>query len=142
MGISLLPPALIFKVKDLKGSVIGRARGFIVLLESDSESTYRHELEHVKQFWIMALAVFFAVQPLAELTLLQDEWVLYSGLIAGAWSHGLLYRFVRPYRQWAEVQAFKKSIKYGRGFDSAAMALSSKYNLDITHKEAEKLLRG
>jgi len=90
------------------------------------EGIFRHELEHVRQFWQLAWIPPFL------------SW------------HGLLYRFCRRYRQWAEVQAYREQLRWSPAVDDPehyikehfAPALADKYNFHLTEEEAEKLLRG
>lgn len=95
----------------------GAARGPVVFIrpsKKDDEGLYRHELEHVKQ-WFRGLFIF----------------------------HSLLYKFLPEYRLWAEVQAFKKQAKYYADdrIPLFAAAIATRYRLSVTKEAAESLLR-
>ena len=56
--------------------------------------------------------------------------------------HPLLYKFVRPYRRWSEVQAYRKQLASG-GYDRNNYAVNAqveKYDLNISADEAQALL--
>ena len=112
MKLKLFPPHIVRTVDDIKGGGWGQARAMFVTLEKAApDYVYQHELAHVKQFY---------------LTL---------GL------HGVLYRFVKRYRLWSEVQAYKQSIRHGRPLASAAKGLMwDKYGFDLTLDQAKSLL--
>lgn len=76
------------------------------------EGLHQHELEHIRQ---------------AYKTLLLP--------------HALLYLLWGPYRQWAEVEAYKVSIAYGMSVDLAARYLSTNYRLGVSLAEARELLK-
>jgi hypothetical protein len=104
-------PHLVYYVDDLGGNSIGRANAFVIRLGNRSESNYQHELMHVKQ-WYMTIGM-----------------------------HGLLYKFVPRYKLWAEAQAYRKAITYGRSLDSAAYGLKDpSYGFNLTLNEAKELL--
>ncbi len=70
-------------------------------------------------------------------------------LAIGAAAHVVLYRYVRAYRQWAEVQAYRVQMRYPRAdgtylsLDDAAWRLTaSRYDLGLTLTEARDLLKG
>ena len=106
---------LTFFVQSLSGDAAGRANGPLIrILEKyrDDEGLYQHELMHVKQ------------------------WFATLGL------HSALYFLYRPYRQWAEVQAYRKQMTYGLSLDRAAQFLMlPRYDLRITLDDANALLR-
>ena len=122
MKFNYCPPALIFYTDDLPEGVGGQANGPYVRIRpkyEGDEGILYHELTHVWQWW---------------LTL---------GL------HSLLYLFVREYRLWAEVQAYRVQMKYPRAdgahlsLDDAAWKLSTpRYDLGITPTEARDALKG
>jgi hypothetical protein len=92
---------------------------------------HQHEYEHVKQYLMLGVPAFI-------ITLLLSNW--FFALLAGAMAHDLLYTFSTKYRQWSEVSAFKKQLKYGGSIDIAAQKLSSDYGLMISKEEALRLL--
>ncbi len=116
--IKLTPyPHILLTTDKIAGadSINGQARAFVIVIEKDAnnfEATYHHELEHVKQFW-MTLGL-----------------------------HGLFYLLSKRYKLWAEVQAYKQSIKYGVPVDRAARGLANEevYGFGIGVDEAIKLL--
>jgi hypothetical protein len=57
--------------------------------------------------------------------------------------HGLLYLFSSRYKLWSEVQAFKKQASYYEDdrIPLFALAIATRYELDVTVSEAERLLR-
>ena len=105
-------PHVVRRVSQLEGTAWGKANAFVISVEDDAPIyVYQHELEHVKQ-WYITLAL-----------------------------HPILYYFSKRYRLWSEVNAYKKSIKYGRSLKSCALGLTKKgYDLGLTFEEAEKLL--
>ncbi|HUV64412.1 MAG TPA: hypothetical protein VMW24_10980 [Sedimentisphaerales bacterium] len=122
MTINWCPPAFVSYVNTLPHGFGGMANGiFIRILKKyeNDKGLLMHELEHVKQGWCL-LFVF----------------------------HILLYRYNRGYRQWAEVKAYRKQMKYtmydGKTYmdlDSAARWLMlPKYKLGLTEKQARAAL--
>jgi hypothetical protein len=105
---------LTFFVKALPADIGGMANGPVIrILEKyrDDVGLYQHELTHVKQ------------------------WFTTLGL------HTALYYLCRPYRQWSEVQAYRKQMTYGLSLDRAAQFLMlPRYDLRITTEEAKALL--
>lgn len=81
------------------------------------EGIIRHELEHVKQWW------------------------------RSLGAHGPLYLFVRRYRLWSEVEAYRAQMAFpdGKGgalrIEKAAQYLSEGYGLGINPDEALVRLR-
>lgn len=100
-------------VETIEGSVIGKANLFVVTLEKGYKNyTYQHELEHVKQWYTS----FF--------------------------THNLRYKYRKKYRLWAEVSAYKQSIKHGRSLESCASGLMWKgYEFNLTLEQAKELLK-
>jgi len=92
---------------------------------------HQHEYEHVKQYLMLGV-------PVGVVTLLLSNW--FFALLTGVMAHDLLYTFSTEYRQWSEVKAFKKQLKYGGSIDIAAEKLSSDYGLMISKEEAIRLL--
>jgi len=62
--------------------------------------------------------------------------------------HGLLYLLCKPYRLWAEIQAYRKQLEVYRGEGVCvvklqtlfAKALCDNYGLDISYKQARAKL--
>lgn len=79
----------------------------------DDEGIYQHELLHVKQFYCTL------------------------GL------HCLLYKFVPEYKLWAEVEAYKKQLKYYPDDKSELFAefISTRYGLKVAKEYALWLLK-
>ena len=69
------------------------------------------------------------------------QWFATLGL------HSFLY-LMRPYRRWAEVQAYRKQMQYPDKngnklpIDTAARFLAIHYDLDITVEEAKQFIEG
>lgn len=102
---------------DLPVGVGGRQCGPLIFIRPkyrDDEGLYRHELEHIKQAWTLLLV-----------------------------GHALLTWLYRPYRQWAEAQAYRVQMHYSPhlSFDDAARRLASDlYDLGISLDEAKTIL--
>lgn len=113
---------------------------FIKILSKykDDLGLLQHEKAHVQQWYIwLAIGLLFCT----GLTLLVSVslWPLY-GLAPVL--HQLLYKFVRPYRRWCEVRAYRKQISVG-GYvsnDFAVTALVEKYDLGLSAEDAMALL--
>jgi len=107
---------LTFYVDFLPNGFAGMANGPIIrLLKShrSDEGLYRHELVHVKQ------------------------WFLTIGL------HSAIYLLSAKYRLWAEVEAYKEQLKYYKEDRSSLFAdfIITNYNLKLSHSEAISLLK-
>jgi hypothetical protein len=101
-----------------------------------------HEYEHVKQWYacliiglLCALGVYFLFDNLI------------ASLFIGAVSislKGILYTYIKPFRQWAEVKAFRAQIKVTEGEHQQffANALANNYKLNISYGKALQLLYG
>jgi hypothetical protein len=96
----------------------------------NNKGLYMHEYEHVKQFYIawaitsILLGYFYPVM-----------------ILFGFFTHGVLYTFIKKYRLWSEVKAFRKQIAVnGDTVDYYAKTLSTSYNLNISFENAKKLL--
>ena len=97
-----------------------------------------HEKTHVRQ-WYGVLAIGLLFSTLLMLLVSPSLWPLYG---LAPFSHQLLYKFVRPYRRWCEVRAYRKQIAIG-GYISnefAVTALVEKYALGLSVDEARALL--
>ncbi|WP_416199498.1 MAG: Peptidase-M48 domain-containing protein [Pseudomonas helleri] len=97
-----------------------------------------HEKTHVRQ-WYAALAIWLLLCALLSLVVSPVLWPL-CGLAPLV--HPLLYKCVRPYRQWCEVQAYRKQLATG-GYSTdefAVNALRYKYDLNLSSDESRALL--
>ena len=97
-----------------------------------------HEKTHVRQ-WYAVLALGLLLGALLTLLVSPSLWLVF-GLAPVL--HQLLYQWVRPYRRWCEVQAYRKQIAVG-GYASttfAVTALVEKYDLGLSVDEARVLL--
>lgn len=133
---------LISYPETLSDGFSGSAKGpFIKLIAKsrDDVGLLEHEKTHVRQ-WYGASAGGVVVGALLSLLVSPAFW----GLALGALSiHPLLYQFIRPYRKWSEVQAYRKQLATG-GYPSsefAAKHLATKYDLGLTLDEAKALLK-
>lgn len=97
-----------------------------------------HEKVHVRQ-WYAWLALGLLIGTLLTLLVSPSLWALFG---LAPFLHSLLYKFVRPYRRWCEVQAYRKQLATG-GYDSndfAVAALVEKYDLNLSADKAKALL--
>jgi len=123
----------------MSGTTVGFSKGPLVFIREDmkgDKSILPHELTHVKQ-WLM-LSLLGPLWAAACYQLGYGQWAN-LGILSIA-LHQVLYTIVTPYRQWAEVQAYKVQIKNGAGPNSCALSLSRDYGLSITQDEALALL--
>jgi len=132
---------MIKQIEKLANGFGGTAQGpLIKVLTKYKGDTglIEHEKTHVRQ-WYTAMAI--ALLPCALLTLVVSSslWPLF-GLAPVV--HPLLYKLVRPYRQWCEVQAYRKQLATGGYGDNefAVIALVQKYDLGLSADEAKALL--
>lgn len=100
-----------------------------------------HELEHVRQFWLLgmigvgvSLGLSWAVLPLLQAV---------AAAAAGMALHPVLYRLVPRYRLWAEVQAYLQQLAQPGQLtiEQAADFIATKYRLDVSPAEALSLIR-
>ena len=104
-----------------------------------------HEKEHVKQWLnttIIAATViaFFLFVGVRHSNLRVEEALPLFWLAPSL--HGLLYWAFRPYRLWAEVRAYKKSLEFRPDkLSYYTLMLTSKYRLKISLTEAENHLK-
>lgn len=101
--------------KFVKDTFAGCAIGpfvFIRPIYKNDKGLLAHEQTHVKQF-------FFTL-----------------------FTHGLLYKFIPKYRLWSEVQAYKVQASYYEKDKTGLFAsyIATRYNLDVTQEEVEKML--
>lgn len=106
---------LTFYVDDLGPDFCGKTYGPVILIRKDckdDKGLYQHELVHVKQWW-MTLGI-----------------------------HSILYKFIRKYRFWAELKAYKKQLKYSPNKTAVfAHYIWSMYNLGMDYYEILAALR-
>ena len=119
----------------------GTAQGpFIKLLPKykDDVGLIEHEKTHVRQ-WYAVFGVGLLLCTLLTLLVSPSLWPLYG---AAPFLHQLLYKFLRPYRRWCEVQAYRKQIAIG-GYannEFAVTALVERYDLNLSPNKAKALL--
>jgi hypothetical protein len=97
-----------------------------------------HERTHVRQWYVAT--VLWLSGGVALTLLLSSNWWLISP--AAPFLHTMLYQFVRPYRRWCEVRAYRQQIAAG-GYPSkefAVTALVEKYDLELNLDAANALL--
>lgn len=127
--------------EELPSGFGGTAQGPLIKLLPKYQSDVgliEHEKAHVRQ-WYFWFALGLLLSTLLMLLVSPSLWPLYG---LAPFLHQLLYRFVRPYRRWSEVQAYRKQIATG-GYgsnDFAVAALVDKYALNLTADEAKALL--
>lgn len=119
----------------------GIAQGPIIKMlhkYKDDVGLIEHEKTHVRQ-WYAVLAIGLLICTLLTLLVSLSLWPLYG---LALFSHQLLYKFVRPYRRWCEVKAYRKQIETG-GYTSnefAVTMLVDKYDLGLSVDKARVLL--
>lgn len=127
--------------KELPHGFGGTAKGPLIKLLSKYQADaglLEHEKTHVRQ-WYAVLAIGLLISTLLMLLVSPSLWPLYG---MAPLLHPLLYKFVRPYRQWCEVRAYRAQISIG-GYTSnefAVAALVKKYGLGLSIDEARALL--
>lgn len=97
-----------------------------------------HEKTHVRQ-WYALTGLGMVIAAALMLLVLPALGALSA---AAPFLHMLFYKFVRPYRLWCEVRAYRKQIAV-RGYTSkefAVTALVEKYDLRLDADEARALL--
>ena len=119
----------------------GTAQGPIIKIlpkYKDDIGLLEHEKVHVRQ-WYAWLALGLLIGTLLTLLVSPSLWPLFG---LAPFLHSLLYKFVRPYRRWCEVQAYRKQLATG-GYNSndfAVAALVEKYDLNLSADKAKALL--
>ena len=119
----------------------GIAQGPIIKMlhkYKDDVGLIEHEKTHVRQ-WYAVLAIGLLICTLLTLLVSLSLWPLYG---LALFIHQLLYKFVRPYRCWCEVTAYRKQVAVG-GYSSNGFAVTmlvEKYGLDLSVDEARALL--
>ena len=119
----------------------GTAKGPIIKIlpkYKDDSGLLEHEKVHVRQ-WYAWLALGLLIGTLLTLLVSPSLWPLFG---LAPFLHSPLYKIVRPYRRWCEVQAYRKQLATG-GYDSndfAVAALVEKYDLNLSADKAKALL--
>lgn len=101
------------RYKEIEKPTVGKAWLIFITISpshKNDKGLLAHEIEHVKQFYRLPLI------------------------------HGLLYRFNKKYRLYAEVGAYKVQLKYSNTPDLFAKFISERYDLNISKKEVLILL--
>lgn len=129
--------------KTMKPGFAGYAKGPFIFIKDtyrSDKALLAHEVLHVQQWWFGVL--LFAIIGLAVYGMYPDAYLAMAIAGNGLHIHSLCYAGIRPYRQWCEVEAYKKQISVGRIKDKtfAINALADKYRLNITRQEAARLL--
>lgn len=109
MGLKF--PHLIFYTDRMPDDFGGMANGPIIRIRpkyKDDKGLYRHEYEHVRQWYI------------------------------SLFTHGILYKFVRRYRKWSEAKAYATQVEGNNIDILARHMARSVYDLNITKSEARK----
>lgn len=119
----------------------GDAQGPFVRIRpkyNDDRGLLEHEKSHVRQWY--ALTGLGLVIAVAMAVLIAPA--LGASVLVTPFLHPVFYRFLRPYRQWCEVQAYRKQNAVGRyaSSDFAMNALVEKYDLKLSATEAAALL--
>lgn len=128
-------------VKELPNGFSGTAQGpLIKILPKYKGDTglIEHEKTHVRQ-WYAVLTIWLLLFALLSLVVSPVLWPV-CGLAPLV--HPVLYKLVRPYRQWCEVQAYRKQLATG-GYSTgefAVIALVEKYDLALFSDQAKALL--
>ena len=119
----------------------GTAQGPLIKIlpkYKDDDGLLEHEKVHVHQ-WYAVLALGLLISTLLTLLVSPSLWPLYGFSL---FLHQSLYKLIRPYRRWSEVQAYRKQIAVG-GYtsnDFAVTILVEKYDLNLSADEAKALL--
>ncbi len=150
MKLNLWPPCLVIFTDDLPPGVSGEAGFLHVRLRpkyAGDQGLLRHELTHEWQ----GIILFLIGAVIAGLLAYAGLFVLaVIPFVIGAAAHVVLYKKVRLYRRWAEVEAYQVQMRYPRAdgtclsLDDAAWRLVNTpgYDLQLTLSEARELLKG
>lgn len=128
-------------VSELPNGFGGAVQGPIIKILAvykDDAGLLEHEKVHVRQ-WYFVLALVLLISGLLTMLVSPFLWPMYGLALFG---HQLLYKFVRPYRRWSEVKAYRKQIGFG-GYTSnefAVNALAEKYDLKLSVDDVKELL--
>jgi hypothetical protein len=138
-------PALIRYTDDMPAWMGGYAKWFYIAIRpkyKDDKGIHAHELEHVKQWWIVTLLTAAIICGLVWYT--QAPTVYYNYALISPMVLGLLYDSVDKVKLWCEVWAYKAQLKHYSDDRTPLFAkfIAKDYGLKITEEEALKLLRG
>lgn len=138
-------PHLVIYTDDLGADFGGTAKGFVIRIRPEyrgDQGLLRHELEHVRQFWRVGLAMTALLCAAVFGLDLHPAWLI-SVAAAGMSTHDLAYSSSRRYRLWAEVRAYRVQMRYPDatgGYLSATVAAQflaqPKYRLDLDYPAA------
>ena len=133
-------PNLTVYTDRLPRGVGGDAHGPVVRIRHQYRNDvglHWHEWLHVRQWWIASAVSLMALVFIAPM----EAWLLAVAV------HPALYKFVRRYRLWAEVRAYRIQMQYPNAsgvpltLESAALRLMSpRYDLRLTMGMAKELL--
>lgn len=132
---------LIKYVSNLPNGFGGTAQGPLIKLlpkYKNDVGLIEHEKTHVRQ-WYAVLAIGLLVCAVMALLVSPTLWI---GCAVAPSLHPLLYKFIRPYRRWCEVRAYRQQLAVG-GYASttfAVTALVEKYDLGLSVDEVRALL--
>lgn len=135
---------LTFYVKQLPPDVGGCANAFVIRIldkYKDDYGIHEHEIAHVGQ-WAVLFAIGCAVAAFHYVAYANAQIAIGIAGI-GFSAHGLMYRFIEPYRLHCEVEAYRvqAACYHDDRRKLFASYLAKYYNLNITPEEAEHLLR-
>ena len=114
----------------------GKAIGPVIILrpkyKGTDEGIYQHELQHVKHWFVIsaiACGLLYLIHPALG--------------PAGIGVYGLLYLLIPEFRLWAEVDCYKKQMRFYEDDRTLlfAAAIAARYKLRITESVAASLLR-
>ncbi|CCO46709.1 conserved hypothetical protein [Vibrio nigripulchritudo SOn1] len=126
----------------------GNSRLFIITLRPETigdQGVLAHEKCHVKQWWCWFIPLFlFGWTIMYTLGHTMIGLIASSAILGGSTAiHPILYRLIRRYRLWCEVEAYKAQIKFGSypNNDFAVRALlNPNYDLKLTYERARYLV--
>jgi hypothetical protein len=133
---------LTFYTKSLPPDVGGCANGPVIrILEKyrHDKGIYRHELLHVKQWFVWSLLSIPVAYVLYQLALF--DYIALSILPIAL--HSVLYRFIPSYRFWCEVECYKEQAKHYPDDRKPLFAeyIANGYDLPHTTKQALDALK-
>ncbi len=137
-------PAITIYTDAMPAHAAGVAKLFVVRIRpayKNDVGLHKHELEHVKQWWMFTIPSMVAIFALAHLH--YGLPMLDAGLcsLLGALVYHLAYDMIPAFRLWCEVQAYRVQLRYCATDESARFAkfIATAYGLKVN--EAEVLVR-